>query len=135
VFNNFYLQLFTFVLLACGDIELNPGPTTENVLGILHLNIRSISHKLGHLNSFVHDFDILCFTETHLDNCVSNTNLSLDGFNNIIRKDRNCFGGGVMIYMSNQIRATRRSEFEPADLECIWIEIDNILVQTFMEFR
>ena len=77
------------------------------------------------LNSFVHDFDVLCFTETHLDSCVSNTNLSLDGFDNIIRKDRNCFGGGVMVYLSNQIRATRRSEFEPTDLECIWIEIDN----------
>ena len=36
------------------------------------------------------------------------------------------FGGGVMIYLSNQIRATRRQKFEFAYLEriCIWIEID-----------
>ena len=30
-----------------------------------------------------------------------------------------------MIYLSNQIRATRRQGFESIDLECIWIEIDN----------
>ena len=30
-----------------------------------------------------------------------------------------------MIYLSNHIRAIRRTDFEPAGLECIWIEIDN----------
>ena len=140
VYINFYLQFFTFILLACGDIEVNPGPSTENILDILHLNIRSIRHKLGYLNSFVHDFDILCFTETHLDNTVNNTDLHLDGFSSILRKDRNRFWGGVMIYLSNQIRVTRHQEIESADLECIWIEIDNhafscILFSVFMGLR
>ena len=63
VYINFYLQFFTFVLLACGDIEVNPGPTTESVLDILHLNIRSIRHKLSYLNSFVHDFDIFTHSQ------------------------------------------------------------------------
>ena len=65
VYINYYFQLFTFVLLACGDIEVNPGPSIENVLDIVHLNIRSIRHKLGYLNSFIHDFDIL-FSQKHI---------------------------------------------------------------------
>lgn len=73
---NFFSQFFMFILLLlCGDIELNPGPSIVNILNILHLNIRSIRHKLGHLNYFIHDFDILCFTETHLDPSVSNDNI------------------------------------------------------------
>ncbi|XP_062594120.1 uncharacterized protein LOC134255611 [Saccostrea cucullata] len=30
-----------------------------------------------------------------------------------------------MIYFSNQIHVTRRQEYEPANLECIWLEIEN----------
>lgn len=84
---NFYFQFFTFILLSCGDIEVNRSPTPENIIDILHLYIRSIRHKLGHLNSFIHDFDILCFIKTHLDISVSNDNLLLEGSNTIIRKD------------------------------------------------
>lgn len=89
---NFYLQFFMSFLLLCGDIEVNPGPINNimaNVLDILHLNIRSIRNKVAHLNTIVHDFDILCFTETHLDCNVTNENLILDGFKTIYRKDRN----------------------------------------------
>ena len=123
---NFYFQFFTYILILGGDIETNPGPDISNVLDIIHLNIRSIRNKIAFLNTFVHDFDILCFTETHLDNAISNEVLILDGFNCILRKDRNSFGGGVMIYMSNMLRANRRFELEPQDTECIWIEIENL---------
>lgn len=67
------------------------------MLDILHLNIRTIKNKVAHLNKIVHDFDILCFTETHLDFNVTNESLMFDGFNTIYCKDRNCFGGGVLI--------------------------------------
>ena len=120
---NFYLQLFTYILLLSGDIEVNPGSMTDNVLDILHLNVRSIRNKIAHLNTLVHDFDILCFTETHLDSNVCNENLLLDGFHTIFRKDRNSFGGGVMIYISNLLRVQRRMELEPVGLECVWLEI------------
>lgn len=87
---------------------------TDNVLDIVHLNIRSIRHKIAHLNTLVDYFNMLCFTtETHLDDTVSNDCLSLDGFDTIYRKDRNCYGGGVMICVSNIIQLHRRSEHEP----------------------
>ena len=39
---NFYFQFFTLILISCGDIKVNPGPTPENIIDILHLNIRSV---------------------------------------------------------------------------------------------
>lgn len=98
--------------MISGDIEVNPGPMTDNIIDIVHLNIRSIRHEIDYLNTLVHDFDILCFTETHLDDTVSNDSLSLDVFNTIYRKDRNCYGDRVMIYVSNiiQVLKTRRTQ-------------------------
>lgn len=86
--------------MISGDIEVYPGPNTDNVLDIVHLNIRNIRHKIAYLNTLV-GFKMLCFTETHLDDNVSNDSLSLDGFNTIYRKDRNCYGDGLMMYVSN----------------------------------
>ena len=42
------LELFLYIvlcllLLDAGDIERNPGPGNENVLSIMHINIRSIT--------------------------------------------------------------------------------------------
>ena len=102
-----------------GDVEVNPGPTFENALDIIHLNIRSIRNKLDYLNTFIHDFDIACFTETHLDNSILDDDITLDGFTSIQRKDRNSFGGGVIIYLSSAVRAFRRKDLEPNSLERI----------------
>ena len=49
------------------------------------------------LYTIVHDFDKVCFSETHLDNNVTNEQINIEGFSQIIRKDRNCYGGGIAI--------------------------------------
>ena len=71
------LCLITFCLLLFGDIEENPGPvngratsTIDTSLSILHLNIRSLRNKIEDIASIVEDFDIVCFTETHLYHSV-----------------------------------------------------------------
>lgn len=60
--------LFFYYLMIVED------PSVEKSLDILHLNIRSIRNKIDSLMYLVHDFDILCFTETHLDINVLNEN-------------------------------------------------------------
>lgn len=114
------------------DVELKQGPAYEHVLDIIHLNIRSIRHKLHLLNTFLHDFDIACFTKTHLDDKILDEEVKLDGFNSIYRKDRNSFGGGVMIYLSNAIPARRCVDFEPNNIECIWLEIEDPTCKYFL---
>lgn len=80
----------------------------------------------------MHDFDIACFTETHLDDSILDEELELDGFNSIYRKDKNSFGGGVMIYLSNAVRARRRVDLEPNNVERIWLEIEEPTCRYFL---
>lgn len=101
-------------------------PSVEKSLDILHLNIRSIRNKIDSLMYLVHDFDILCFTETHLDSNVLNENLFMEGFNNMFTKDRNCYRVGIMIFVSNFMMANHREDLESSDTEIIWIEIPQV---------
>ena len=117
--------MFFHILLLSGDIELNPGPKYGSVLDIIHLNIRSIRNKIEDLYKIVNEFDIVCFSETHLDNNVTNEQINKEGFSQIIRKDRNWYGGGIAINLSNSIQARRRIDLEPVNVECIWLEIVN----------
>ena len=50
------------------DIVQNPGPShTLADLSVLHLNIRSIKNKTDFIKDNFLDFNILCFSESHLD--------------------------------------------------------------------
>ena len=113
------------ILLICMDIEENPGPESEGIysLDILHLNTRSIRNKLEYLSNLVEFFHIACFSETHLDRDVDSNNLILTGFDESIRNDRNSNGGGVMVYMSSQLKYSRRQDLENPHIETIWLEI------------
>ena len=56
------------LLLKAVDIEMNPGPDTINSsLSIVHSNISSIRNKFDYITESFLDFDIFCFTESHLD--------------------------------------------------------------------
>ena len=44
--------------------------------------------------------DIICITETWLDNCINNDELKISGFN-LLRLDRNQHGGGVVLYIKD----------------------------------
>jgi hypothetical protein len=62
----------------------------------------------------LNDFDILVVTETHLDNQINDSDITLDSFPNIIhRKDRSNRGGWLLIYWKNDISISRKSEYRP----------------------
>ena len=47
---------------------MNPGTNNiNNSLSILHSNIRSIRNKFDYLTENILDFDISCFSESHLN--------------------------------------------------------------------
>ena len=60
------------LLLACMDIEMNPGPNVPGIksLDIFHLNTTSIRNKIDYIRDLADDFHIICLTETHLDNSI-----------------------------------------------------------------
>lgn len=62
----------------------------------------------------VSDYDILCFIELYLNSNILNDEISIDGYNTIFRKDRNSFGGGIIIWLTDSLRAVRRLDLEPS---------------------
>lgn len=74
------------LLIRSGNVELNPGPD-DNSIGIMHLNIRSIRNKLEFIKENYSDFDIISFTETHLDDTVPNDKLGINNYGQFFRND------------------------------------------------
>ena len=106
--------ILRLLLLEAGDVESNPGPDTANdLLSIFHCNIRSIRHKLEYIRDNTLDFDILCFTETHLDQSINNEDIMLSSkFGIPNRKDRTNPGGGILTYINNSLLHSRVDELD-----------------------
>ena len=110
-----------FLILLCLDVEQNPGPASE--LSVFNWNVRSIRNKLDTLADLAVDYNILCLTETHLDDNICTNDLLLDYFSEPYRKDRNFAGGGILVYCSESLFCQRRVDLESDEFETIWIEI------------
>ena len=101
---NIQFTLFLLLLLVLGnDVHPNPGPQ-DYELSIFHLNARSVRNKLSYVEDIASESSIICVTESHLDTNIIDNDILIDGFfDQILRKDRNCFGGGVLVYTSQDI--------------------------------
>ena len=101
---NIQFTLFLLLLLVLGnDVHPNPGPQ-DYELSIFHLNARSVRNKLSYVEDIASESSIICVTESHLDTNIIDNDILIDGFSDqILRKDRNCFGGGVLVYTSQDI--------------------------------
>ena len=116
---------FLLVLMS-GDVEINPGPSTTadtQSISVLHLNIRSLRNKIEFIKDHFIEYDILCFTETHLSDTVTDDLLFIEGFSIFYRKDRTNHASGIMIYISNNVISRRLEELETPNLDTIWVEI------------
>ena len=115
-------SFFKHLLLLSGDIEVNPGPVRfppnaqksmpkeRNMNGLekfemfnnrglhfIHVNINSLLPKIEEIRYIARsvNLSIIGFSETKLDFSVDDNEINIPGFN-ILRKDRNRNGGGVM---------------------------------------
>jgi hypothetical protein len=124
------------LLLLSGDIETNPGPNNQNdaCLSIIHQNIRSIRNKIDFIKDHFNDFEILCFTETHLTNTIKDDQIFLDGYRCLYRKDNTAHSGGIIIYTSDKLVTKRGFELEMYSEESIWTIVKdkekNVLIGT-----
>ena len=99
-----WILYFAVTLLQHKDIELNPGP---KYFSICHWNLNSLTvHnylKVSQLQALnlVHNIDIICISETHLDFLILKDDIafSIEGYS-IIRADypSNTKRGDVCIY-------------------------------------
>ena len=75
-----------------------------NKLIIGSLNINSISNKFDQLRLLVDGkVDILIITETKLDSTFPSSQFMIKGYSEPYRLDRNRNGGGVLIYIREDI--------------------------------
>ena len=136
--NNFtranHKALLTLLLILSGDIETCPGPSNPELKNILngkgihlfHQNIRGLFSKKGLIEEFLNrskDIDILTLSETHIDPTENNDLYKINGFS-FENKPRNSGkGGGVSVYVSDNIKFKRRKDLEDHAVEWLWLEI------------
>ena len=93
---------------------------------IAHSNINSIRNKIDDITVELSDYDIICISETKLNASIPSSNLMINSYHIPIRKDRDYNnGGGLIIYIKNNIFFKRRDDLESNSIENIWVEIQS----------
>ena len=97
-----------------------------NRLILEHLNINSIVGKFDHLKVLMeNNIDILVLTESKIDPSFPNAQFRIDRFSAPVRLDRNRFGGGVLIYVREDIPCKQLTKrILPDNIEGIFVEIN-----------
>ena len=93
-----------------------------------HHNVNRLYHKLDEIRTYLHSFypfNVYWCCETFLNNTISDQDILIEGYN-IARRDRTqcvCVwgGGGLLVYIMNNIDYTRRCDLERNDIEVIWL--------------
>ena len=93
-----------------------------------HVNIHSLSRSkwLAIQTSLADLYDIITISESHLHQGIRNDVFTIPGFHEIPRKDRDCNGGEVAIYIRDNFAYKRHYEFESALVEALWVSVQII---------
>ena len=97
-------------------------------LKLLHQNICGLYARKVNLEHILQSFkgiDILGLTETHLTDQTPTDELIVEGFDFERNDRRSGFGGGVGVYIKQDVPYRRRYDLEAEheNIECIWIEV------------
>ena len=97
-----------------------------NKLIVGSLNINSISGKFEQLKTVINgNIDILLVVETKLDATFPESQFVIEGYSAPYRLDRNRNGGGILIYVREDIPCKKLSKHNfPDDIEGLFIEIN-----------
>ena len=135
------LNTITIILLIilAGDVETNPGPTqfetNSKPMSIIHINTNRIRYKIPQIQLRTKDIDIVTISESWLNPTIRDSEIRLPGFHDPIRKDRDTKGGGVAVYVRENLFLKQRPDLDVKDLEAIWVETkiknESLLVGSF----
>lgn len=102
-----------------------PGAAAEDtLLSIAHLNINSLRNKIRDVQHILAlcRIHVLALCETKLDHRVEDRDVDVGGYR-LYREDRNQYGGGVALYVQQQVPVKPREDLRVAGLEMIWVQI------------
>ena len=95
-----------------------------NHIIIAHLNINSVRNKFEMLKEVVDNkIDILLISETKLDDTLPLNHFILEGFTPPYRLDRTTHGGGLMLFLREDIPTKLLPNINPSG------NIDNVFVE------
>ena len=95
----------------------------KNGLNIGHLNIQHIMNKLDTIKILTNQLHIFGLCETFLSDVVSDVELQINNYK-IERMDRqNKRGGGLLLYLHENVPYKRRIDLENDQIESAWIEV------------
>ena len=97
---------------------------SANKFRLAHLNINSLRYKFDEIKPIMTDnlVDFLIISETKLDNSFRDSLFKADGFK-LQRRDRDAHGGGLAVWIREDIASRRRSDLESGQLESIVYEV------------
>ena len=102
-----------------------PNSSADSIKGvrIMCLNIYSILKHFDEIKIFLDEKKphIMGLNETKLDSSIGDDELSIEGYS-LVRKDRNTHGGGVELYVHNDIPFIKRLDLA-CELESISTEV------------
>ena len=110
------------------NLDLSNGsPYGSDCFIAAHWNINSI-RKEGRIDELIQNIrtlnaKILILTESKLDSTIPNNIISLPGFHEPIRRDRNRHGGGCLVYISQQLTFKQQSNIQSDFFENISVDI------------
>ena len=87
-----------------------------------YLNINHLRNKIVDLRCILKEIGLECISisETKLDSSFPDSQFKIDGYHfPPFRKDRNCHGEGLMVFVKSDIIVTGLTEYEPEGIECI----------------
>ena len=126
------MTIYTDGRLPPQSVTNTATPTSQSNLTILKLkgfraaqiNIASLLKHYEELLIYMHDqpFDILTLNETRLDCSILDCEVQIPGYD-IIRSDRNRYGGGVAIYIRTVTPYIIRKDLLQDTLELLSIEV------------
>ena len=108
------------------DISNGPPIDIEN-FKVVHYNINSIlaNDRIEQLTDICRTLRIyvLILSESKLDQTIPNNLITLPGYHEPLRHDRNRHGGGVLMYIAENLAYQHRSELQSNFYEHLWADV------------
>ena len=113
------------------NYDLSYGsPININNFNIVHYNINSITadDRLDQLSNICRtlNLSVLVITESKLDQTVPTNLITIPGYHEPVRRDRDINGrngGGVLIYIAEYLVFQQRTNMQSSLFEHIWVDI------------
>ena len=102
-----------------------------------HINVQGVSNKIDQVRLLLESdknlIHVLGLSETKLNGNHPESVLEINGYQTPYRRDRKTnSGGGLLVYIKNGVSASRRSDLEHENLECIWTEVKPVKSKSFL---